>query len=161
MDRKQLNLKLQALLSAQRVARYQGIVITVGSEGDFKQMSTQIEAICLDHDLWRHPGADDAPEIPCSRRAFMDTVFQPRAHALAILTPTEWMIDWSDPEQATFWNAVADAYGRHEILIPIVATPAIRAQLRISFVEYSLSGLPISVWLSRHQPADHFKEVLA
>ena len=135
MDRKQLNSQLQALLSAHRLVRYQGIVVTVGSEGDFEQVCTQIQAICLDHDIWRQPGADGAPEIPCSRRAFMDSVFQPRAHALAILTPTEWMLDWSDPEQATFWNAVADAYGRHEILILIVATPSIRAQLRISFVE--------------------------
>ena len=161
MDRKQLNLKLQALLSAQRLARYQGIVVTVGSEGDFEQICTQIEAICLDHDLWRQPGADGAPKIPCPRRAFMDSVFQPRPHALAILNPDDWMTHWPAPEQATFWNAVADAYGRHEILIPIVATPPIRAQLRISFVEYSLSGLPVSVWLSRHQPVDHLKEVLA
>lgn len=161
MDRKQLNSQLRALLSAHRLARYQGLVITVESESDFEQVCTQIQAICLDHDLWRQPGTDGAPEIPCPRRAFMDSVFQPRPRALAILTPTEWMLDWSNPEQATFWNAVADAYGRHEILILIVATPPIRTQLRISFVEYPLSGVPVSIWLSRHQPVDHLKGILA
>jgi hypothetical protein len=160
MDRKRLNASLTKLLSAHRLGRYQGMVIAVASESDFEHLRIQLEAICLDYDLWRCPGTDNALDIPCARREFVASVFSRRPRDLVIFKPSEWMIDWSDPDQATFWNALADAFGRHDIIALAIATPSLIKQLRISLIEYRLPELPVSIWLSRHQPIDHLKEFL-
>ncbi len=160
MDRKQLNKILTELLEAHRLARYQGIVITVQSEIVFEELANQVQAICLDYDVWRRPDSNGAPTIPCGRRDWMTSVFSRRPNGLLILKPNEWMIDWSELDETTFWNALSDAFGRHDIIALAVVTTALLNQLRISFIPYSLSGLPVSVWLSRHQPVDHLKEVL-
>lgn len=160
MDRKQLNIALQALMSAHRLGRYQGLVISCESEAHLDIARVQLEGLCLDHDLWRHPGVGNAPNIPIPRRAFLDQVFNPRSQGLLVHKPGEWMINWSGADHGTFWNALADSFGRHEIIALAVRTPTLTKKLRISFVERRLCDLPVSVWLSRHQPLSHFKEVL-
>ncbi|WP_295586894.1 hypothetical protein [uncultured Lamprocystis sp.] len=161
MDRKQLNLALQAFFTAYRSARYQGIVITVPSESHLALLCGQIEAILLEHDIWQQPGMGCAPNIPCGRRDFMDAVFLPRPRGLVIVSPMEWMIDWPEQDQATLWTGIADAFGRHDILGLSVATRSVTAQLRVSLAEHGLPGVPVSVWLSRHQPLDLLEGVLA
>ena len=160
MDRKQLNSTLQAVLNAHRLGRYQGMIISCESESHLDIARIQLEGLCLEHDLWRHPGVDHAPHIPIPRRDFLDQVFDLRKQGLLVHKPGEWMIDWSEADQGTFWNALADTFGRHEIITLTVMTPTLIKKLRISFVERRLRDLPVSVWLSRHQPLDHFKEVL-
>lgn len=161
MDRKQLNLALQQFFATYRSARYQGVVITAKSETDFALMCSQIDAILLEYDVWHKPGIGDAPGIPCGRREFMDAVFLPRLRGLVIVSPFDWMLDWPDQDQSTFWTGIADAFGRHPIVCLSVATPLVIAQLRVSLVEYAIPGLPLAVWLSRHQPTEHRGEILA
>jgi hypothetical protein len=161
MDRKQINSVLSEFFRVYQSARYQGIVITVQSETDFDILRSQIEAILLEYDIWSKPGANNALSIPCRRRDFMDAVFLTRAKSLVIMSPLDWMLDWSEQDQATFWNAVADAFGRHWIVILSVATHSVVNQLRVSLTEHHLPGLPVSVWLSSHQPVDHLGGILA
>lgn len=161
MDRKTLNHSLQRLFKAhQAEGRYQGIVLSVPNETDYDILRGQVEAICLEDDIWRQTGLNGAPEIPCHRREFSTQVFSPRERGLVICKPEEWMLDWSELDQANFWNELADAFGRHNILTVVVATPAMIKLMRVNFIEYPLPGLPLSVWLSRHQPVDHLKELL-
>ncbi|EGV16212.1 hypothetical protein [Thiocapsa marina] len=158
MDRENVNVVLTGLLNAHRLERYQGLVLALESESDLDQLVIQVEAVCLDHNVWRRPDVNGAPTIPCTRRDWMRSVFTLRPNGLVIVKPTEWMIDWSELDETTFWNALADAFGRHEIISIAVSTPALIKHLRISFVPYKLSGLTVSIWVSRHQPVDHLKE---
>ncbi len=161
MDRKQLNLAIQRFFTAYRLVRYQGCVFTVRSEIDFAVLCGQVEAILLEYDMWHKPGVGDSPAIPCGRRDFMDAVFLLRPRGLVIVSPSEWMLDWPDQDQAIFWTGIADAYGRHPIVCLSVGTPSLTTALRLSLAEHVLPGLPVSVWLSRHQPVDQLEGVLA
>ncbi len=161
MDRQRINTALGRFLDENRSARYQGVVITVDSEHNLVQVRSQVEALLLDRDVWASPGRDGSPAIPCSRLAFNDAVLSKRQRGLVIVSPLDWMLDWPEQEQATFWSGVADTYGRHSVLILAVSTPSIVRQLRITFSRRSLPGLPISVWLSNHQPVDGLMEVLS
>ena len=161
MDRQRINAALRGFFNAYISARYQGVIITVESEADINQVRSQVEALLLNRDIWASPDTDGSPAIPCSRRDFNDAVLSKRQRGLVILSPFEWMLDWPEPDQATFWSGVADSYGRHSILALAVETPLLVHQLRIVFARYALSGLPITVWLSRHQPTDAFKEFLS
>ncbi|MBV5275043.1 MAG: hypothetical protein JZU52_15835 [Lamprocystis purpurea] len=161
MDRKQLNEALRAFFAAHQTVRYQGVVIAVKSQDDFSVVRSQIEAILLEHDVWETPGEGTAPDIPCVRRNFFDAVFLPRKRGLVIFSPKDWMLDWSEQDEATFWTGIADAFGRHEIVIMTVATPPVIAQLRVSLAEHELGRLPFSIWLSRHQSIDHLQGVLS
>ncbi len=160
MDRRQLNSALGRFFDAYRGARYQGVVITVASEKDLRLVQGQLEALLLDCDLWRAPGADGAPDIPCSRRAFNDHVLSGGQRTLLLNGPVEWMLDWSDEDRAAFWSGVADLYGRHEVRVLAVETPALSRELRIVFRRYRLPGIEVALWLSRHQPIDGLQEVL-
>lgn len=161
MDRKQLNLAIQRFFGAYQFVRYQGCVFTVKSEIDFAVLCSQVEAILLEYDMWHKPGKSDAPGIPCGRRDFMDAVFLLRPRGLIITSPSEWMLDWPDQDQAIFWTGIADAFGRHPIVSLSLGTPSLTTALRLSLVEHALPGLPVSVWLSRHQPVDQLDGVLA
>ncbi|WP_295454016.1 hypothetical protein [uncultured Thiodictyon sp.] len=161
MDRRKLHEAIRVLVASHRSARYQGIVVAVKSQDDFAAVYGQLGAILLEHDIWIAPGIADAPGIPCIRRNFLDAVFLPRKRGLLILSPIEWMLDWSEQDRATFWVGLADAFGRHDIVILTVATPSVIGQLRVSLAEHNLPGLPVSIWLSRHQPIDHLQGVLA
>lgn len=161
MDRKQLNRTIQGFFSAYGLMRYQGCVFTVKSESDFAVLCSQIEAILLEYDIWHKPGTGGGPGIPCGRREFMDSVFQLRPRGLVIVSPAEWMLDWPDQDQAIFWNGIADAYGRHPIVCLGVGTLPLTNVLRLSLAEYRLPELPVSVWLSRHQPVDQLEGILA
>jgi hypothetical protein len=114
----------------------------------------------LDCDLWRAPGADGAPDIPCSRRAFNDQVLSRRQRTLLVVAPTEWMLDWPEEDRSAFWSGVADLYGRHAVRVLAVETPELSRHLRIGFMRYRLSGTEVGLWLSRHQPIDGLQEVL-
>lgn len=161
MDRRQLNLAIQKFFIAYRRLRYQGCVLTVKSETDFAVLCGQVEAILLEYDIWIKPSEGGGPAIPCGRRDFMDTVFLLRPRGLVIISPTEWMLDWPDQDQGIFWTGIADAFGRHPIVCLCVGTPPLTKVLRLSLAEHRLPGLPVSVWLSRHQPVDQLEEVLA
>jgi hypothetical protein len=160
MDRKLLNSALAKFLDAYRTSRYQGVVVTVASEKELRQVQGQLEALLLDSDLWSAPGVEKAPDIPCSRRDFNDAVFSRRERTLLLISPREWMLDWPDTDQAVFWSNVADLYGRHSLCVVAVETPFLARQLRIEFIRHVLPGLAVSVWLSKHQPIDHLQEVL-
>ena len=120
----------------------------------------QLEALLLDCDLWSTPGADGAPDIPCSRRVFNNQVFGRRQRSLLLIAPTEWMLDWPDEDRTVFWLGVADLYGRHAVRVLAVETPAISQYLRVGFIRYRLLGTDVAIWLSRHQPIDCLQEVL-
>jgi hypothetical protein len=161
MDRQRINTALKSFLDTYCQARYQGVVITVDTERDLAQVKTQVEALLLDRDVWTSPGVDCSPSIPCSRREYNETVLSKRQRGLVIVSPFDWMFDWPEQDQVTFWTGVADSFGRHSILILAVGTPLIIRQLRISFSRHSLPGLSISVWLSKHQTTDGLEEVLS
>lgn len=160
MDRRQINSAFGQFFSVYHDARYQGIVITVTSEKDLRLVKGQLEALLLDCDLWSAPGADGAPDIPCSRRIFNDYVLLRRKRTLLLIAPTEWMLDWPEEDRSAFWSGVADLYGRHEVRVLVVETPAIHRELRIDFKRYRLSGTEVALWLSRHQSIDGLEEVL-
>jgi hypothetical protein len=160
MDRRLLNSALERFFYAYRDARYQGVVITAASEKDLRLVRGQLEALMLDCDLWSAPGADGAPDIPCSRRAFNDQVLSRRQRTLLVVAPTEWMLDWPEEDRSAFWSGVADLYGRHAVRVLAVETPELSRHLRIGFMRYRLSGTEVGLWLSRHQPIDGLQEVL-
>ena len=160
MDRRQLNSALERFFDAYRGARYQGVVITVASERDLRLVQGQLEALLLDCDLWSVPGADGAPDIPCSRRAFNEQVLSRRQRTLLLIAPAEWMLDWPEEDRSAFWSGVADLYGRHAVRVLAVETPALSRDLRVGFRRYRLSGTEVAMWLSRHQPIDGLEEVL-
>jgi hypothetical protein len=160
MDRGLLNSALDRFFGAYRSARYQGVIITAASEKDLRVVQAQLEALLLDGDLWSTPGADGAPDIPCSRRTFNDQVLSRRRRTLLLVAPTEWMLDWPEEDRSAFWSGVADLYGRHAVRVLAVETPELNRHLRVGFRQYRLPGTDIGVWLSRHQPIDGLQEVL-
>ena len=160
MDRRLVNSALAACFAAYRGARYQGVVITVPSESDRRLVQGQLEALLLDCDLWSAPGVDGAPDIPCSRRVFVDQVLSRRQRTLLLISPADWMLDWPEEDRAVFWTGVADLYGRHAVRVLAVETPEISRHLRVGFNRHRLAGTGVALWLSRHQPIDGLQEVL-
>jgi hypothetical protein len=160
MDRRTLNDALTAFFSSYRNARYQGVALTVPSQANLVLLQAQVAAVLPDCDLWTTPGRNGAPEIPCTRRAFNNSVLSLRARPLVVAQVPEWMIDWSDGDRGAFWSALADLYGRHAVRTLDVETPGLVRHLRVGFQRYRLVATEVGIWLSRHQSVDGLQEVL-
>ena len=160
MDRLTLNNALAAFAVAFRGARYQGVALTVPSQADLALVQAQLAAVLPDCDLWTTPGRNGAPDIPCTRRSFNDSVLSLRPRPLVVAQVPEWMIDWSDGDRGAFWSALAELYGRHPVRTLDVETPDLGRHLRVGFQRHRLIATEVDVWLSRHQSVDDLQEVL-
>ena len=152
MDRQLLVDALRDFLARYQTARYRGLALS--SDGELNTQVT-MEVLCEllpTWQRWEKPG-HNAPTIPCHRKDFIDqAISQPGRDSLLILSPENWMYDWSDAEKETFWISLAEMYGRHSVITVSLDSHMTQHLLSITFKSFSLPHCPVQVWISKHQP---------
>lgn len=131
--------------------RYKGIALSTLDIKSLGFLVNVIEKELPEYDIWREIGVGGAPPLFSSRRIFLEMTFEKKSPDIVIVSPEEWMFDWSKLDKRSFWSALSETYGRHNVIVLFAETHESKNIIMDYFNCTNLIGLPIKLWISKHQ----------
>lgn len=101
-------------------------------------------------ELWIEPSLDKVPPSSISPIEWCKKVFtEPHPERLLILSPEDWMFEWTEAEQRHFWAKLSQASGdKKGVFVIFKETPAITMLVTQLFDQRHLTGNR-SAWTSK------------
>lgn len=131
--------------------RYTCLAFSGHSVNSIDEIKNQLIQQLSPIELWIEPSLDKAPPTSISPKDWCNKVFtEPHPERLLILSPEDWMFEWTEGSQGHFWAMLSQAYGgkEKEVFVIFKETPAITMLVMKYFVQRHLTGNR-SAWTSK------------
>jgi hypothetical protein len=132
--------------------RYRCLAFSGHSVNSIDEIKNQLLQQLSPIEIWIAPSLNKAPPSPISRIDWCYKVFtEPHPEGLLILSPEDWMFEWTEADQRHFWVTLSQAFGdKKGVFVIFKETPTITMLVTQLFDQRHLTGNR-SAWTSKRE----------
>ncbi len=131
--------------------RYKGLILSTNDQQKLTQLVDMLQQELKGYDFWMENTDDNTPSTPVSRSLFNQLVFEPGRPGLLLVSPEDWMFDWTLLDKRSFWSALSETYGGHIVIAVIAENSEFNKIVKDYFFKQSVESSPFQVWSSKYQ----------
>ena len=108
-----------------------------------------ISALLPNYRVWNgeHPD-QNAPLLTCSRKKFIDAVFENSPQGLIIVHPECWFRRWQIADKQAFWEALSIEHGGHNVIVVFIESNEFATVNHRYFYPKILESAAVTAWIS-------------
>ena len=131
--------------------RYKGLIVSTKDQQNLAQLVNILQQELKGFDFWLENTDTNTPSPPVSRSLFNQLVFEQSHPGLILVSPEEWMFDWSILDKRSFWSALSETYGGHIVIAVVAETSEFNKIIQNYFVQRNEESIPFNIWSSKYQ----------
>lgn len=130
--------------------RYQHLAFSSKNFLMLDELSSILQRMLPAYSVWNgeQPDITQAPASPCSRKQFVDQVFDAPHPGLIIQHPHYWFQYWPILEKQAFWSALSENHGGHCVIVIFTEGNDFASINQHYFTPQSLESTAVTAWVS-------------
>ncbi len=108
-----------------------------------------ISALLPNYRVWNGEYPDkNGPSLTCSRKKFIDSVFENSPQGLIIVHPECWFRRWQIADKQAFWEALSIEHGGHNVIVVFIESNEFATVNHRYFYPKLLESAAVTAWIS-------------